>query len=97
MYMLLTSFSEMLRLKEALQGRAHQVGDKTRALTGPLSGEEVPEVATFKPDRGRLEELGTVAVSQAQMFHLRPSCRPGNRHAPHLPTETAGEMRSEWG
>lgn len=57
MYMPLTSCSETLGLKEALQGKAHQVGDKTRALTGPLSAEEVPEVATFKPDRGRLEEL----------------------------------------
>ena len=97
MYLLLTSFSGMLGLKEALQGRAHQVSNKTQVLTGPLSGEEVPEAATFKPDRGRLEELGAIAVSQAQMFHLRASCRTGNRHPPHFPTETAGEMGSERG
>lgn len=78
MYMLLTSFSEMLRLKKTLQGRAYQVSDKTQDLTGPLSGDEVPEVATFKPDRGRLEEPGVVAVSQAQTFHLCASCRTGS-------------------
>lgn len=95
--MLLTSFSEMLCLKEALEGRIHEVGDKTQALTGPLSGEEVPEVATFKPDRGRLEELGAVVVSCTQIFHLCASWSTGNQHPPCLPAETAGEMGSEWG
>lgn len=70
MYMLLTLFSETLCLKGALQGRSHQGADKTQALTGLLSVVLVPEVATFKPDRARLEELGEAAVSKAQMFHL---------------------------
>lgn len=62
--------------------------------SGPFTGEMLPDVATFKPDRGRLEELGGSCSEPGS--DSCSSYRAEDWHPPLLPTETAGEMGSEW-